>query len=181
MTMTEYYFDIETSGKDPANDKIISIQYQKLDRYTGKLIGDIKILKEWERSEKEIIREFLNSIFNRDSVWDFVFVGENLIFDFHFLSERAKLYNFPVIDLKFLYEQPFFDIKPLLVIINNFKFTAYSSVLKETKIKNKQIPPLYEDKLYDQLIDYIIEERDIFAEAFVNLRREMPKLKETLK
>ena len=55
--MTEYYFDTETTGFDPSEDKIITIQFQELDRFTGKPIGDLKILKEWESSEKEILTE----------------------------------------------------------------------------------------------------------------------------
>jgi hypothetical protein len=39
--MTEYYFDTETTGLDPQKDKIITIQWQELDRFTGKPIGDI--------------------------------------------------------------------------------------------------------------------------------------------
>jgi len=33
--MAQYYFDIETTGLNPQEDKIISIQIQELDRNTG--------------------------------------------------------------------------------------------------------------------------------------------------
>ena len=57
--MGNYYFDIETTGLDPKKDKIITIQYQELDRFTGKAIGKLVILKEWESSEREILQKFI--------------------------------------------------------------------------------------------------------------------------
>ena len=42
-----YYLDIETTGKDPMQDKIITIQYQKLDRYTAKPADSLKILNDF--------------------------------------------------------------------------------------------------------------------------------------
>ena len=42
-----YYLDIETTGLDPLQDKIITIQYMELERNTGKPVGPLKILKEW--------------------------------------------------------------------------------------------------------------------------------------
>ena len=61
--MPLYYFDIETTGIDPNHDKIITIQYQKLDFQSGEPAGEITILKEWEEqaSEKNLI-EKLNEI-----------------------------------------------------------------------------------------------------------------------
>ena len=52
--MTEYYFDIETLGTDPQDDKIITIQYQKLE--DGQPVEDMVILKEWESSEGDIVK-----------------------------------------------------------------------------------------------------------------------------
>ena len=57
--MTSYYLDIETTGFDPKFDKIITIQYQQLDIASGKPIGNLIILKEWESSEKEILKKFI--------------------------------------------------------------------------------------------------------------------------
>ena len=54
-----YYLDIETTGKDPMQDKIITIQYQKLDRYTANPVDSLKILKEWESDEKAILTKFI--------------------------------------------------------------------------------------------------------------------------
>ena len=80
--MAEYYFDIETYSPkekpDPETDKIITIQFQRIDLRTGEPRGELIILKEWESSEKEIVTQFFNQFF-RDglSVWNFVPVGFN--------------------------------------------------------------------------------------------------------
>ncbi|MEM5793246.1 MAG: hypothetical protein QXY45_02715 [Candidatus Aenigmatarchaeota archaeon] len=75
--MTEYYFDIETySPQDrpnPETDKIITIQFQRIDLRNGKPKEDLIILKEWESSEKQIVTEFFNRFFaDRSNVWNFV-------------------------------------------------------------------------------------------------------------
>ena len=54
-----YYLDIETTGLDELHNKIITIQYMELDRNTGKPVGPLKILKEWESDEKTILKRFL--------------------------------------------------------------------------------------------------------------------------
>lgn len=56
--MTEYYFDIETLGTDPQQDKILAIQYRKLEG--GEPVDDLITLKEWESSEGEIVKEILD-------------------------------------------------------------------------------------------------------------------------
>ena len=47
-----YYLDIETTGLDPLQNKIITIQYMELERNTAKPMRPLKILKEWESDEK---------------------------------------------------------------------------------------------------------------------------------
>jgi len=65
--MAEYYFDIETYSPgekpNPETDKIITIQFQRIDLKTGKPREKLEILKEWESSEKQIVTEFFNRFF----------------------------------------------------------------------------------------------------------------------
>ena len=56
--LAEYYFDTETTGFDFDKDEIITIQWQEVDRFTGEPIGELRILKSWESSEKKNLREF---------------------------------------------------------------------------------------------------------------------------
>ena len=51
--MANYYLDIETTGLDPGNSSIITIQYQELERGTGRPVGELSILKEWELGRGE--------------------------------------------------------------------------------------------------------------------------------
>ena len=86
-----YYLDIETTGKDPMQDKIITIQYQKLDRYTANHADSLKILKEWESDEKTILTKFISdSGVDNGYMWDFVPFGFNLPFEHKFFLQRCK-------------------------------------------------------------------------------------------
>ena len=55
--MVNYYFDIETTGINPQEHQIITIQYQELN-WEGKPKKDLIILKEWESSEEDIVTKF---------------------------------------------------------------------------------------------------------------------------
>ena len=76
--MPNYYLDIETTGLNPEKDKIITIQYAELDSFTSEQVGELKILKEWESSEKEILRQFvIDSEITKSYPFSFVSVGFN--------------------------------------------------------------------------------------------------------
>ena len=91
--MGEFYLDIETTGLNPSIDKIITIQFQELDRYTGKAIGELIILKEWESSEKEILKEFISRTGVLIGGFNFIPVGYNLNFEHNFLKIRTTINN----------------------------------------------------------------------------------------
>ena len=178
--MVEYYFDIETTGRNPVSDKIISIQWQKLDRFTWEPIGDLNILKEWESSEEKILEEFL-PLAHCDYPWDFIFIGMNLMFDFNFLNERAKKHGFRGLDLSYLYDHPFLDLKHVLVLINDGRFKDYSTILEgKMVLKEIDVPKLYYEKKYEMIIDYIKIETGVFVETLKILRRELPSLRRHL-
>ena len=65
-----YYLDIETTGLNPFYHKIITIQYMELERNTGKPVGLLKILKEWESDEKTILKRFIED-FVPENDWAF--------------------------------------------------------------------------------------------------------------
>lgn len=173
--MTEYYFDIETTGWDPAVDKIITIQWQRLSFGSG--TGPLYILKEWESSEKEILEEFLPKI-HCDNYWDYLFVGDNLLFDFHFLNERLKRYGLEGMDLEHVKKRPFLNLKYTLILMNDGQFTGYTDILnRNATYQNSEIPGLYENEEYDKIEGYIIEEAESFTDLYSKLKRELPKIK----
>jgi len=53
--LPNYYLDIETTGLEPIDHKVITIQWCEIERYTGKKVGELNILKEWESSESSKI------------------------------------------------------------------------------------------------------------------------------
>lgn len=173
--MAEYYFDTETTGLCPQSDKIITIQWQRVNGFTGEPIGELQILKEWNSSEKEILKEFLPNI--KCKPFDFILVGKNLLFDFNFLDKRLNHYNLGEFPLSCAYERVSLDIKPILVMINKGNFMGYDKVLDKTgDLAKVDVPQLYREGKYREIIKYIEEETKVFLKGYQVLKREMPSL-----
>lgn len=172
--MGEFYLDIETTGLNPAKDKIITIQFQELDRYTGEAMGPLIILKEWESSEKEIIKEFIARTNILEGDWNFVPVGYNLNFEHNFLKIRTSINNLPLVDIL---NSPFIDLRAVGILMNKGQFKGS----KLSNLTGKQedginIPLWYEAKNYDKIISYIINETKEFIKFNAWLYKKMPNL-----
>lgn len=181
--MAEYYFDIETEGKNPKVHKIITIQFQKMDTETGKPLDELHILKEWKSSEENILKEFLaiskfDSKETREAEWNFVPIGENLIgFDLLFLRERLKEILGVRLPLEWLIRRKaYLDIKPILIVWNKGYFKNYS-LTKFMPYSGDMIPKWYKRKEFEKIIDYIKCEAKTFVENYQRLKEEIPKIK----
>lgn len=98
--MGNFYLDLETTGLDPLKDKIITIQFMEIDRNTAAKKGELRILKEWESSEKEILLQFISESRIADPYpFTFVPVGYNLGFEHRFLLERCRANGLPPVDI----------------------------------------------------------------------------------
>lgn len=173
--MGNFYLDIETMGLNPATDKIITIQFQELDRYTGEPIGELIILKEWESSEKEIISQFIEkSNILHEYVFSFVPIGYNLGFEHNFLKLRSEINGLPSLDIL---NNPFIDLRAVGILMNygQFKGSRLSN-LTGKKGYGSQIPVFYKNKEYDKIIEYIKNETDEFVKFNKWLYRKMPAL-----
>ena len=181
--MPEYYFDIETYSPEekpnPETDKIISIQFQRIDLRTGKARGNLVILKEWRSSEEEIVREFYNKFFaNEINIWDFIMVGHNLKFEFEFLISKFEKYlNKKLSSRDLHYKRPHIDIQPIIVLLNDGNFVG-ASLDKFTKKKQngKVISNYYENKQYDEIEMYINDETEAFLEFLQKIKSNIKKL-----
>jgi hypothetical protein len=176
--LTEYYFDVETTGTNFYKDEIITIQWQRLG-FGGEPVGELNILKSWESSEKDILQKFFPNL--TCNPWNFIFIGKNMGFDFAMLSQRLKYHNIGEFDLCCLQERVTLDIKPLLVLLNDGRFSGYHKLLPKTNpTENKDIAQLYKTEKFDDIGRYIVDEAKDFSDCFQKLKKEIPLLKERL-
>ena len=178
--MPSYYLDIETTGLNPSVDKIITIQYQELDRKTGKPVGNLIILKEWELGEKAMLRKFvIDSKILNPYAFSFIPVGYNLTFEHNFLKRRAQIHDMAEIDIL---NHPFIDLRAIGVLMNFGEFKG-SGLDKMTgkKSSGMNVPIWYSQKEYQKIIDYVENETEEFIKFNVWLYKEMPKLHQIFK
>lgn len=169
--MEGHYFDIETysAGEKPDSktDKIISIQFQKIDLETGKPLGNLQILKEWEESEEEIVKFIHKWFFNNRNPWQFIPVGFNLLFEWQFLSEKFKQYNLANIQTgEFLEKYPQIDLKPLAIIKKGTFIGASLSSISNKQEDGNIIKEYYENKDFEKINQYIKDEAQSFIELY---------------
>lgn len=171
--MVNYYLDIETTGLDPKTNKIITIQYQRLDSQTGEAVGELHILKSWDSSEKEILSRF-NKLLTTN-VWDFVAHGYNLQFEHDFLFERSKEngFDYPIDLLK----RPSVDLHPIGIMMNagNFKGSGLDKISGKQGNGMDCLEAYYHDD-YGIVEEYIIQEAKEYIKLYSWLKKRMPDL-----
>ena len=178
--MANFYFDMETSGLDPKEHKVVALQYQELDRNTGGALGALKILREWELGEKEILERFLaESGIMKKYESSFVPIGYNIGFKASFLKRRLEFHNLPAIDIL---DRPFIDLRSFGVIMNRGEFKG-SGLDKITGIPSDgaSVPKLYLAKDYGKIVRYIESKARGFVRLNSWLYSEMPKFLERFK
>ena len=146
--MVTYYLDIETTGLDEVEDKITTIQYVELERGTGKQLGELTILKEWELGEEEMLRQFIEkSTITNKYDFDFIPVGFNLGFEHEFLQARSKKYNLEPISIL---TRPCIDLHAIAILMNKGEFRG-SGLDKLTGKTHSGSPVVhwYDVKKYD--------------------------------
>ena len=175
--MTEFFLNIETLGVRPLSDKIISIQYQSVDTVTGAIKGPLAVLKEWESSELEILKEFLQ-VLNPDDPWDFIPVSFNIRFILYFLQTRfRKVLKYQLSSEYVYYNLPMVDLKSVLVLMNRGQFEG-SSVdwLIRRELEISEVATWYERKEYNRIEAYIADETNRLLHAYQFLKAELPML-----
>jgi len=167
---------IKTQSPSPEKCKIITIQYQILDD-KGKPQTPLRIFKEWESSEREIINKIAGMI-NPRRIWEFVPVGHNIYFDLGMLMGRAKLYGIEYTN-QFIYNDlPAIDLKHICIGMNAFQLKGSGMdrfTGKETS--GAMVPVWYHDKDYGKIIDYIEKETKEFIEFYAKLKQKLPEFR----
>jgi len=153
------------SIRDSTKNKIITIQYQQLDPKTGDPVNELKILREWESSEKEIVKTFAKDM-NLDSpswYWDFRPVGNHLYFEWAHLTPKLEEYCGIKFDFtKLAYNM---ELAPTAILINNGEIKDSTRIFgKQHKAENMK--NWYYDKEYDKIIEYIEDETKMFVDKF---------------
>ncbi|MDP2796600.1 MAG: hypothetical protein Q8N94_03725 [Methanoregula sp.] len=181
--MPAYYFAMEgyhTGEKpDPAEDKLITIQYQKIDLTTGEPLGEVTILKEWESSEKSIITAFYNEFFKPEMpVTHFIPVGMNLDYEYEMMIAKFKKYNLRAItSYQLYYQRPRFELRPIVVLLNDGRFTgARLDLFSSKKYDASHMRKWYEKQDFKKIEHFIREE----TEAVLKLLQYLSKYKTRL-
>lgn len=175
--MPSYYLDIETTGLDPTKNKIITIQFQELERGTGKPIGELVILKEWESNESNILKTFAEKSGILDPYpFSFVPVGYNLNFEHNFLLERTRQHGLQPIDVL---NHPFLDLRTIGILMKRgeFKGSGLDQITRK-EMNGSKIPEWYQEKEYEKIISYVQQETKSFNEFNEWLHQRMPSLLE---
>ena len=173
-----YYLDIETTGFSELADKIITIQYMSLDEKTGKPVGPLKILREWESDEKTILKKFIEDFRPKDR-WAFVPVGYGLGFEHKFFWQRCISNGLEPISIL---GRPFLDLMTVGVLLNrgSFKGAALDDLTSKPH-DGSVIPGYYREKKYAEIERYIKEETDGFTAFCSRIYEELPNLMEKFK
>ncbi|MFQ5553423.1 MAG: hypothetical protein ACE5EW_06865 [Thermoplasmata archaeon] len=170
--MTEYYFDVETEGEDPLQDKILTIQFQQLE--DGEPLGNFTVLAEWEWGEKEILRTVKEKGLLEPG-WDFVPVGNRLRFDLNFVVERCehhKLINWKPGEVKYyLFEKPMLDLAPVLILMNRGRFEGSSlTTFTAKKQWGTVIRTHYQNGEFAEILEYVEKEKEAVLELYREVR-----------
>lgn len=160
VPLTLFYYDEETTGDDPQQDRIISVQFRQLDDHLDP-VGTLQVLAEWEWGEKQIIQMALDKGILQPN-WDFVPVGNRLRFDLTFLIERATKWGLLTWDMAtlkyFWYTKPILDLQSILILMNRGQFTGSSLHTFADKTPGSRIPALYHKGAFGDIIAYVTEE-----------------------
>lgn len=178
--MPEFYLDLETYSPvkpiDFNKDQIISIAYQQVNSKNGEVLTPLTILKSWESSEHDILKQFYE-IFNISNRWHFIPIGYKLSdFDFIMLGKHWNKYGLKV-NATELYNHPYIDIYPVALLCNGGEFKGCSlHKLAGKQDTGSSIAKWYESKDYSKIEAYIKDEAQSFTKMYAFLVNKLPTI-----
>jgi hypothetical protein len=181
--MPAYYLSIEGTKtgerSDPATDKLVCLQYQKIDPATGEPLDVLVILREWESSEKDVVTTFYNQFFKPGlPLTDFIPVGLNLDYCYEMLLALFRKYGLaPPTSHELYYQRLRFDLKPIIVLLNNGSFAGASlDAFSLKKGEDRHMEKWYGKQDYGRIEHYVREEAGRFLKVFQYLSKYKTRL-----
>lgn len=187
--MPEYYFDIETPGKDKSGELALSIAWQRIqcNRPQGKLQG----MKSWkDGGQKAVLKKVLElGVFDTQSPtkWDFIPVGRNLNFDFLTLNDRMRETGVKNWSLEsvfdFLHNKPMKDLDTTLILMNdgNFKGSGLDQFTAKKPGTGADVIEMGMNGDLDSIDRYIEGEVAGFMELYHAIAEELAKFGKPLR
>jgi len=186
--MPAYYFSIEgirTGEKtDPVTDRLVTLQYQKIDLTTGETLDVLVIHRVWESTEKEIVTSFYNQFFRPGTpVTQFIPVGLNLDYTYEMLVALFRKYGLaPPTSYELYYQRPRFDLRPIIVLLNNGRFAGASlDAFSLKKGEDRHMEKWIDKKEFGRVEHYVREEATRFLKVLQYLSRNKSRMGITLK
>lgn len=169
--LTLWYWDLETTGDLPDQDRIVTVQWQQLDD-AFRPVGRFTVLTEWEWGEKQVVQEALSRGVLEPG-WDFVPVGNRLGFDITFLmerSERLELHGWSAPEVRrFWFTKPMLDLGTVLVLMNAGRFTGSALSEFAEKESGSVVPVLHRAGKAEAILEYVTREKDETLRLFQEL------------
>lgn len=186
--MSHYYFDIETTGLNPWQDRIISLQAVRLEPKTGQAVSAMRMFSIWrdtrygdtqDDKEKDIIKQALNFVdaYNPNP-FAFIPIGYNLDFENRFIKTRLAVLGLPPLPCDIVsFERPKLDLRPIGVFICNGEFKGSSLEAISGKVgSGKKVLEWYETGDFQKIDEYAIGETESFIAFLQWLYATMPKI-----
>lgn len=177
-----YYLSIETESeyrdRNPSTDKIITIQYRKLDD-SGNPNGNLVILKSWESDEKTILEQFMKIYHMGNDVykWQFIPIDNMIKYSLLTIAHREIAHKLLTANDSFFdnlfYNKPMLNIQPIFIFGNNMSF---KSGLKINEYARQNIPVLYKNKNYDEITKIIGKKADAMIQCIQLFVQKIPSV-----
>jgi len=125
--------------------------------------GLVGIAKEWEIGERAVIEVLLTYLHRCEERYGRIeLIGYNIQFDINQILVRAILCRIPTEQLEVLRRAYKKDLMQMLALLNGFRYLRASRLADALGMPfphgNEDIPRLYREKRYDEIINYILKE-----------------------
>lgn len=151
--MTDTFFDIETSGLDPFNDQILTIQVKR---------GEcVQLWKLWEEdNESDMIEKYFRFLDNIDSK-EAIYGYNILLFDLPFIWTRLSLLSeFDIEKYRLFYYRNWKDLYQYLgkSYCSLDRWLSYFDIERQCNYSGKDMPKLFREKKYDKIELHAIDD-----------------------